>query len=159
MVYYHGKLQLYINNTKNAWKIYREIIGKANDKSTLPDIFQMDGIKGTDIIADADGFDSFFVNVGKSTSNSINHGHSDFRNYLKSSSNHNLYLMPTDKNEIIKIIEDLKPKKSFGRDKLSSLFIKSIAPEICEGLAIAVNKSIESGEVPLCLKTAKIIPV
>ncbi len=53
--------------------IVKLIIGKANDKSTLPDIFQMDVIKGTDRIAAADGFNSFFVNVGKSTSNSINH--------------------------------------------------------------------------------------
>jgi len=58
-----------------------------------------------------------------------------------------------------KIISNLPNKRSCGYDGISNMLIKKIAPSLITPLCIAINKSIESGEVPDNLKIAQIVPV
>ena len=58
---------------------------------------------------------------------------------------------------MLKIITDLKNKKSSGHDSINSMLMRESS--VCDPLAIIFNKSLETGEVPSSLKLAKIVPI
>ena len=68
-------------------------------------------------------------------------------------------MTPTDPQEIIKILKELKPKQSTGHDNVSTHFLKQISNNISTPVSILVNKSIQSGTFPDTLKLAKVIPI
>ena len=68
-------------------------------------------------------------------------------------------MRPTDEEEIFKIINGMKPKKSAGHDGLSSIYLKLFIYEIVRPLTIIINKSLVTGIVPDLMKLAKVIPI
>ena len=68
-------------------------------------------------------------------------------------------LHETNPNEVQKLIENLKMKKSAGFDELSAKFLKMCAPYISEPLAFIFNSSIINGVFPDLLKTAWVTPI
>jgi hypothetical protein len=63
-------------------------------------------------------------------------------------------MMPTDSNEIRRILISMKAKTSSGHDQINAKLLKTIGPAIYQPL-----KSLESGQVPAEMKLAKIIPI
>ncbi len=72
--YYHNKLDLHKSNIRQTWQVYRELMGKLNDKTSIPDMFIIDGRQVSDRAAIADGFTSYFTNIGKSLASKIPSG-------------------------------------------------------------------------------------
>ena len=108
----------------------------------------------------ANGFCKYFTGVGEQFASGIPPPTHTFDTYLKTKRYHKtLFFNPTDYIEIERIIASLKSKRSFGHDNISSQFIKSIKLEVSQGIAIVINKSMESGIVPDILKIAKVIPI
>ena len=68
-------------------------------------------------------------------------------------------MTPTDPQEIIKILKELKPKQSTSHDNVSTHFLKPISNNISTPVSILVNKSTQSGTFPDTLKLAKVIPI
>ena len=71
----------------------------------------------------------------------------------------NMFMTPTDPNEIGKYIDTLKNKNSSGHDEMTSTFLKSVRSAVVQPLSILINKSLETGIVPDKLKLAKVIPI
>jgi hypothetical protein len=68
-------------------------------------------------------------------------------------------MTPTNPEEILDIIKQLKPKNSSGHDTISTKLIKSIDSSISKPISILINMSIQSGLVPDSQTLAKIIPI
>ena len=64
-----------------------------------------------------------------------------------------------DKDTILKIGKNMKPKSSSGPDNISSKLLKHILPEIAEPLTHIINLSLKSGLVPDLMKESIIIPI
>ena len=80
--------------------------------------------------------------------------------YIKSVPNKtSIYLNPTSPDEIEKIINSLKFKKSSGVDGINAIILKGIKYEICEPISTLINMSLEKGIFPACMKTAKVVPI
>ena len=58
-----------------------------------------------------------------------------------------------------KIITSLKQSKSCGKDNISNTFHKKISTAICLPISTIINMSLQSGNIPTSMKTAKIIPI
>ena len=145
---------------RKTWKIINNQRGKLNDKTSIPTIFMENNDEITEPKQIADGFCKFFANIGKKYSENIADGQKNFKDYLGSSSNkHSIFLTPTDPNEVSKILNKSKAKTSCGHDNLSMMFIKNISSAICHPLSVIINKSMQSGIVPDCMKLAKVIPI
>ena len=78
---------------------------------------------------------------------------------MKDQTTETIFLTPATEAEILKIFKEIKPKKSYGADNLNNYIIKELGPSVVNKITIAINKSIENGEVPRCLKVAKVIPI
>ena len=65
----------------------------------------------------------------------------------------------TTENEVLNIINNLKNKKSSGKDELSNKLLKSIQHIISKPLSVIINQSLVTGIYPEALKISKVKPL
>ena len=70
-----------------------------------------------------------------------------------------MFVRPTDKLEILKIIQNFKPKVSTGDDGISMQLLKHISSECSEPLSLLINMSFKNGVFPEAMKLAKVVPI
>ena len=102
---------------------------------------------------------SYFTDIGNQYAASIGPYSKQFNEYVIGNCSNSLFLHPTDKRDIIRIIHELKPKNSCGHAGISSKLVKYLTNEIALPLSIMINTSIERGHVPDTMKLAKVIPI
>ena len=93
---------------------------------------------------------------GKTLQNKIPQGKHNIKHYLDKipQNNHSIFLTPTSKTEMIKLIGSLKNKNSSGHDGISNRILKGITQSISEPLSMIFNKSLEEGVFPSEMKKA-----
>ena len=157
--YYSDQLLMYKSDIKQTWKILNTACNRIRDKSTLCNSFKVNDETITDPVLIANEFNKYFTSVGQDLSEKIPKGKHNMDHWLKNKNMHNLFLSPTDPNEINSIIGKLKSKKTEGHDGLSTWLLKHLKDELCVPLSILINMSLSNGEVPDLLKIAKVIPI
>jgi hypothetical protein len=150
---------MYKYNTRKTWGVINSLIGRTNDKSTISDTFKINNISVNDPEQVSNEFCNFFTNIGKKYANEIPNSKLPHTHYLQNKVQYNMFMSPTDPHEIVKFIDSLKRKKSFGHDNISATLIKDIKNEIALPLTILFNKSLNTGSVPDLMKLAKVIPI
>ena len=68
--YFSDLLDEHKNNSKQTWKVLNDLLGR-NRKHQLPDSFDINGSPTSDAQKIADGFNSFFTNIGPNLANQI----------------------------------------------------------------------------------------
>ncbi len=58
--YFSNQLDKFKNNTRQTWNIYRQFLGKINDKTSITDYFVIDGKESNDKTVISEGFNNFF---------------------------------------------------------------------------------------------------
>ena len=152
--YYEEQLTKYKDNIKMTWKTINGIIGKHNNAKSIPDHFPHKS--ETEL---ANEFCTYFQAIGPTLANEIPTGKKSFSEYMANPNNKNLFITPTDKYEILKLISSLKNTKSSGQENINSLMLKKIKESVAYPIANLINNSISSGSVPHALKIAKVIPI
>ncbi len=71
--------------------------------------------------------------------------------------NYSLYLEPAQNTEIVRIIKDLKDKKSPGHDNITPKFLKTCVIPLSGPITHIIILSFASG--PYQLKIAKVLPI
>ena len=66
---------------------------------------------------------------------------------------------PIISQDIIDVIDQLKPKHSLDPSNLSMVLLKKVSNQICMPLKHIVNLSLATGEIPDQMKTAKVVPI
>ena len=79
-----------------------------------------------------------------------------FKNYLTNPINESLFLRPTDNNEVLKEINQLKNKATID---IRVSLLKHVKQEVIKGSVIIFNKSFKEGHFPELSKIAKVIPI
>ena len=74
-------------------------------------------------------------------------------------SRQNFFLFPVDTKEIFNIIISLENKSTAGHDGISNKLLKLVASVVSYHVAKLINRSIQEGFFPVCLKAAKVIPL
>ena len=108
----------------------------------------------------SNSFCDYFTNIGKSFADKIPPAQHSYKWYMKSKRNlRSMYMIPTESDEISKIIKSLKTKKSTGHDNISITMFKSLHSELSKPLASIINMSLVNGIIPNTMKLAKVIPI
>ena len=147
--------------SKKAWRVINSLIGRTNDKSTISNTFKINNKTVIDDQKISNEFCNFFTNIGIKYVNEINVPDPKFshQHFMKNKNPVNMFMAPTDLQEIITCIDSLKRKNSSGHDNITSATLKYITNTICIPLTNIFNKSLETGTVPDLLKLAKSIPI
>ena len=156
--HYSEQIEQHRGNISKTWTILNKLLGKNHDKSN-PQIFNINNIQTEDKSKISNAFCSYFTDIGNQCAASIGPASKQFNEYLIGNCSKSLFLHPTDKRDVIRIINELKPKHSCGHDGLSSKLVKDLKNEIALPLSIMINTSIENGHVPGTMKLAKVIPI
>ncbi|KAG8250170.1 hypothetical protein J6590_108324 [Homalodisca vitripennis] len=72
--------------------------------------------------------------------------------------NPQLTMAPTTHNEVLSVIQTLKPKLSCGIDEVPSKAVKHCANQLAAPLVTIINKSFDNGHFPSKLKLSKVYP-
>ena len=110
----------------------------------------------TQTVPDANSLNEYFTSIGPLLSSKHHQTNAKMKyNCIEKS----MVLQKTDNLEVMKVIKELKNKKSSGSDDISNEIIKCCSPVVENFLAIAFNNCIEESIFPKCLKIAKVIPI
>ena len=158
--YYREQIDAYKTDIRKTWSVINGLIGRKNDKSTISDLFSINDQLETNAAKIANGFCDFFTNVGKECAAKIAPSKKSSQSHLGNKPNNKtMFMNPTDPEEVQKIIQNLKPKKSTGHDEISTQLLKSLTNVITIPSSIIMNKSLSEGVVPQDMKIAKVVPI
>jgi hypothetical protein len=157
---YYGKLVTYSrNDIKNTWKIMKKAMNKTTDKPS-----NIQPIKHKDTSWDnetgiANAFCDYLTNVGPSYAKNIPTSKKHYTQYMGNTNPNTLFIKPTDTQEILNIIKNMKPKTSSGHDNINAKMLQEVQHEIKEPLCVLMNKSPVNGIFPNIFKIAEVIPI
>jgi hypothetical protein len=147
-------------NIRETWNIIRNVIGKEkNKRNDIPEFFKANNEILKDPVDIANGFNSFFSEIGPQLASEIPPSKRHFSSFLGDRNDTELKFSSVSELQILKFVKLMKPKRSLGPDNLSNKLLKQIAPIIIAPLKFLINLSLETGFVPSQIKLAKVIPL
>ena len=156
--YYAVKFTQASNDIKSTWNLTNHLLNRKKSAATAP--AEMRGKES--VLSNpneiADGFNTFFVNVGSDLASSILDTNENPCNLIKGQySPLNTFVPPTSQ-EVHNIIMELK-NSAPGHDGIKSILIKETIDHLIQPITHILSLSLQSGIIPLDLKIAKVIPV
>ena len=148
-----------IFDSKRTWKNINVVLNRTKNKSDIPNSFEGDlGIvEGKENIANE--FNKYFVNTGKRINQKLGPASSGASDFLKDPLRNSLFFNPTNEQEIISIVQNMKSKNSSGFDSINSKIIKHTIHSLIPPLLYLINLSLSTGKFPAKMKIAKVLPV
>ena len=68
-------------------------------------------------------------------------------------------LAKVDEEKVLTMLQKINTSKSTGLDNLPAKFLKDAAPIISKPLTHIINMSIECGDIPCDMKSARVVPI
>lgn len=158
--YYESLFDKYKNDTKNTWLCINQILNRKQNKKDYPSSFIIDGktVENHSIIADE--FNKYYSEIGPTLASKIHTTHNtSCMDYMPHIGNLNFKFQPSTPEDVINIINSLKPTNSRGWDQMSNQLLKHIKFELSIPISNLINQSVKTGIFPNRLKMAKIIPI
>ena len=153
--HYSKLMEQHKNNLKKSWTFLKEVINKKKSE-TVSSRFVINNRITTDKTEIANGFNSFFVNVGPTLANKIPHDNRPPDVFMKNRAPDDIILNSVLPNEIVAIIRNLKDGGA-GWDCISARVVKSTYAGYLKPLTHILNLSLEKGIFPHELKVAHVI--
>ena len=149
-----------------------KITQNLNDKSSAIEYLKTENMDIYDTKLITEEFAKHFSSVGSKYANRITKPHTTFIEYLRNISNNpsSIFMSPTNRTEIERLIEKLPNKKSRGHEPCLKylkwsveedlkLLLKKIKTSISYPLEIIFNKSLVEGSFPEMMKQADVTPL
>ena len=145
--YYLSKCLEFKSNTKKLWQMINNVNNKTCNKMCIISSIKVDNIEYTNDKIIANSLCTHFAEIGMTYSKRIKPSITPIKEYLSKITPNckNIFLNPTNKYEICKIINELANKTSSGWDCISNTLLKKVGHHLYEPLAVLFNKSLETG--------------
>ena len=159
--FYQNMCSEYKTQTKKLWGLINEISGKHSNKTGLIDYLKIDSVNEYSAKRISDRFAKYFAGVGKEFAEKIPKATQSITAYLKllQSNKSSLFLEPTCKKEVKRIVSTLPAKTSSGHDNISNILLKEIIDPLANILVDVFNKSMATGIFPSIMKLAEVVPL
>ena len=157
--YYTDIFYMNISNVKRTWQILREVLNRQPNHNKQNELFVIGNSETNNKQDIANGFNTFFANIGKTINDKIIQPPEVYSDFLNGNYPINCFFQPTHEEEVIKVAQNLKTKTSQGFDNLSTCIIQKTMKEVAAPLTHIFNQSFLLGVVPDQMKIAKIVPV
>ena len=157
--YYTDIFYMNIGNVKRTWQILREVLNRQPNHNKQNELFVIGNSETNNKQDIANGFNTFFANIGKTINDQIIQPPEVYSDFLNGNYPINCFFQPTHEEEVIKVAQNLKTKTSQGFDNLSTCIIQKTMKEVAAPLTHIFNQSFLLGVVPDQMKIAKIVPV
>ena len=158
---YNTKCVEFKRNSKKLWDMINRISHNERDKTNLIECLKIENIMDYNAKNIASEFGKYFSSIGKTLANQIptsNHNINTYINNIIPNPN-TIYIQPTTKQEVERLIDGLKNKNSSGYDDITNNLLKGIKTAISTPLEILFNMSLSTGEFPDLMKLGDVIPL
>ena len=156
--YEKNYIEINSNNPKQLWTIINSKVNKNKESKHVINEIESNT---KEIIKDpreiANKLNLYYARLGQEMNSKIRATRST-ANKLPRKCNESIFIKPTDKYEVQRIIDELKLKNG-GVDNINAKTLKVLKPLISEPLANILNQCIETAIWPEALKTAEIVPI
>lgn len=143
---------------KKIWNIINSKLGKnLKTQNKISYLVDENNAKVTEAKNIAETMNTFFTNVGKNLANSIQQPINSSL-ILPPMNSQSIFINFTDKEEVTKVINQLKIKKG-GVDGIHSKVLIALVDFISQPLTHILNQCIAHSVWPNCLKKAEVIPI
>ena len=160
MNYFGSQFEKYRGDVKRTWAAVNEILNRNKKSTEFPKYFLINGSKITNAKLIADNFNAFFANVGPNLSKNIKLScNKSIQHFLTMPVNTSFSFHTISESDVLKVIQELKPKTSHGHDNISTKVLKRIYHIILPVLSLIINQSLMTGIFPNRLKIARVIPL
>lgn len=153
----------YKNDIKQTWKSINLILNRNGSRRDFPDKFLLNNQPTSDNKTIANAFNHFFVNIGANLASSMGQPSSDdnFKQYLSLQPRPvtTFSFSPVTPEIVLKKIDSMKPKTSFGYDHISTKLLKYVKLELCQPITNLINQAFHENTFPDLLKIAKVSPI
>ena len=159
--YYHRVLCENKDDTKKVWKVINELV-YSNKRNRLGPSYLTTaaGDTVTDTQEIAKIFYEFFVNIGKSITDSSSQGNTSTTKVKALNQTCNsFYLSPCTPQEVLNVIKKLKTNKAKRTSDIETRFVEYANPVILVFLSKLINPCISDGIYPDSLRVAEVIPI
>ena len=148
------------NNAKKSWNLINRLINKVNNGRIPFSEFEIGGKLTENCELIAEGFNDYFVNIGKNLAEKISDSNKSFSSYMQSKQiiNSCAFYLSTPL-EIMDIVKSLKNSFSAGIDEISVNLLKCIIESIAEPISALINIFMNKGMFPDKMKIAKVCPI
>ena len=159
--YFTTKCRENKNNTKKLWQLINKTTGKINDKTSIIDYLNSDGVQLHNPEDITNIFGNYFATVGSRFADKIAKPSRNVDEYLRAirSNEKSIFLQPTTPQEVQKLIQNLPNKRSSGYDGINNVILKEICDQISSPLSHIFNHSLTTGTFPDDMKTADVVPL
>jgi hypothetical protein len=161
-MYYENLFLEVKGDLRKTWSIIKCIINNGSTNSSSPKKLLIDGHLTTDISVIVNKFNKYFVGIGRDLAAKIPKCKGNFETFITDSlltNSSSMLIKPTDSDEVVNIIKELKMNKSTGYENISSRVIKSVSHLIASPLSYLCNLSFQTGTFLSRLKNAKVTPL
>lgn len=155
--YYKSLIEQNPNDSKNLWKVVKEISKTNETPKSIDAIKNKHGDLLTNTKDVANEFNNTFSNVGKNLAEKI----LPDPNYLHNRRRmpNSFFVIPTDRYEMKSLIRALKPKKSPGLDGITTEILNATLLQIIDPLVYIINRCIQDGVWPTMLKNSVVVAI
>ena len=115
-MYYSSKFKEYSKDMRKTWVTIRSLIGTKKRRENIPEYFKHDGKILTETAQIAEGFNTFFSEIGPELASSINGSDKHYSDFLGAQVDENFIFATVTPDILIQIAGKLKGKGSFGAD-------------------------------------------
>ena len=159
--FYHEQCTTLRGNTKKLWGLINSVIKKTRNKIDCIEYLSLENLRIYESNQIANEMGKYFAEIGKTFANKIDKPENDTNYYLSKikPNSKSMFLHPTNKMEIKKLIEKLPNKHSSGYDGISNHLLKQISDEILDPLVKIFNCSLSTGVFPTAMKKADVVPL
>ena len=159
--YYNTKCVEFKRNSKKLWNMINRISHNERDKTNLIECLKIDNIMDYNAKHIVSEFGKYFSTIGKTLANQVTTPNHSIGTYIKNiiPNPSTIFVHPTTKQEIEKLIDELENKNSSGYDDITNKLLKGIRTSISTPLEIIFNISLSTGEFPDLMKLGNVIPL
>ena len=154
--YYENILLKHQGNSKRIWSILNDLLGRNKREKDFS--LEVNGELTDNPKVIVEEFNNYFSNVTTEIVQSLPNSNYSFHTFMNPSHSQYFNLSPVSPFQIEKIIKDMKDT-SGGHLNIPSKVFKAHSSLLSVPLSALINRCIESGSFPECLKVAQVLPL
>ena len=140
-----------------TWKGIREIINISKNESNNINCIQIGRTTISNSSDIANEFNRHFTSIAKQIEEKLIKPKHHYSKYLKKPNSNSFFIAPTNNEEVLSEIKNLKKGKSSGPSSIPLKFLTLFQTSFSKPISLIVNLSFSIGIFPANLKTANVI--
>ena len=157
--YYQKYFSENSSNLKKTWQGINSIVNVKDTTKSTPSSLSIDDDICSDPSKIANSFNKYFSSIASKLQAEIHPPSQDFNSYLKNRNNNSFFIAPTDKKEVMNIIENINTSKATGPHSIPPYILSQVNQYIAQPIADLVNMSFQQGNYIDALKISNTIPI